>query len=180
MGEWLVWRSHWWSPDTDGVIYRFAKQVARERGRDPKARVQNSPEYKWARSSEFKTRLDAMIKLAGNEPPISDDGVGWDSEPLLLGVKNGVIDLRSGRLRAGRQSDRIMSHTDVEFDPSAKCPRWEKFLNEVFGNDYELIGWIQKVIGYCLTASIEEQVIFLCHGTGANGKSTFSSPSWSN
>ncbi len=171
-GQWLIWRGHWWAPDTNESVFRFAKQVARERRQEPGAKVQGTAESKWARSSEFRTRLEAMIKLARTENPLSDNGEGWDSEPMLLGVKNGVVDLNTGKLRPGRQSDRIMTHSDVVFDDSAQCPRWEKFLEEIFGSDRDLIEWIQKIVGYCLTASTEEQAIFLCYGKGANGKST--------
>ena len=37
-------------------------------------------------------------KLAKSEEPISDDGEGWDSDPMLLGVANGIVDLATGEL----------------------------------------------------------------------------------
>jgi len=43
----------------------------------------------------------------------------------------------------------------------------------VFDGDNELIGFIQRAIGYSLTGDISEQCLFLCHGSGANGKSVF-------
>lgn len=39
--------------------------------------------------------------------------------------------------------------------------------------DYELIGFIQKSIGYSLTSDISEQVMLFLYGSGRNGKSTF-------
>lgn len=173
MGQWLIWRCHWWAPDSDESVFRFAKETMRQRGREAWEREPFGSEWKWTKTSESRNRLDAMIKLARGERPISDTGEGWDAHPMLLGVQNGVVDLITGKVRNGRQSDHITKHTDVQFEPSAKCPRWEKFVAEVFGNELDLIDWIQKVIGYCLTASTEEQAIFLCYGAGANGKSTF-------
>jgi putative DNA primase/helicase len=136
-GQWLIWRGHWWAPDSDEGVFRFAKQAMRHRGREAWERTPGGAEWKWARTSESRNRLDAMIKLARGENPISDNGEGWDTHSMLLGVKNGVVDLQTGKLRSGRQADRITTHTDVEFDPSAQCPRWETFLDEVFGGDSE-------------------------------------------
>jgi phage/plasmid-associated DNA primase len=47
-------------------------------------------------------------------------------------VANGVVDLRSGTLRAGWREDRITLHSDVPFEAEARCSRWLKFLDEVF------------------------------------------------
>jgi putative DNA primase/helicase len=59
-----------------------------------------------------------------------------------------------------------------DFDPSAPCPRWIRFLDEVFAGDRDLIGFVQRAVGYSLTGDTREQCLFLCHGKGANGKST--------
>ncbi|PYR46465.1 MAG: hypothetical protein DMF89_21865 [Acidobacteria bacterium] len=42
---------------------------------------------------------------------------------MLLGVLNGLIDLHSGSLRAGRPEDRITMRCPVAFDEAASCPR---------------------------------------------------------
>jgi putative DNA primase/helicase len=64
-------------------------------------------------------------------------------------------------------------HTDLIFDPRAGCPQWLKFLNDIFGGENDLIGYVYRAVGYCLTGDTTEQVAFLCYGSGANGKSTF-------
>ena len=64
-------------------------------------------------------------------------------------------------------------HTDVVFDAGAVCPAWLRFLDDIFGADRELIGYVRRAVGYCLTGDTTEQVMFLCHGSGANGKTTF-------
>jgi putative DNA primase/helicase len=63
--------------------------------------------------------------------------------------------------------------TPVEFDAGATCPRWLRFLDEVFGGDADLIEFIQRSAGYCLTGVTTEQVLWLMHGSGANGKDVF-------
>ena len=66
----------------------------------------------------------------------------------------------------------------VAYEPDAKCPRWDKFLGEVFidkdGNsDLSTIEFIQRAVGYSLTGHTKEQCLILLHGLGANGKGVF-------
>jgi len=176
-GLWLKWKGHWWSPDKDGGLYRSAKTVVRQR-----ARIASSlgldddaveAHRRWARKSESYGRLEAMLKLAAHERALADSGENWDKDPLLLGVANGVVDLRTGQLREGYRSDRITKHTSIPFHPGASAPRWMQFLREIFSEDEELISFVQRAVGYSLTGSTSEQCFFACFGTGSNGKTTF-------
>ena len=106
-------------------------------------------------------------------PSLAADGEHWDQDPWLLGVGNGVLDLRTGILRPGRPEDNVTCFCDVVYDPAAVCPRWLTFLTEVFDGDADLIGFAWRVTGYALSGITIEQVLFLCHGRGANGKSIF-------
>lgn len=172
--RWLVWNGHWWRVDDTERVRRLAKEAARQRYRDALAiddLDERRSESGFAIKTENRHRLDAMLVQARSEPPITDAGDRWDREPFLLGVANGVVDLRTGHLRGGVPVDRITLHSDVEFDPGAACPRFIRFLDEVFEGDTELITFIQRAMGYSLTGDVSEQCLFLCHGTGANGKS---------
>ena len=46
------------------------------------------------------------------------------------------------------------------------------FLDEVLGGDVELVAYVQRMLGYCLTGVTTEHALFFCYGTGANGKGT--------
>jgi putative DNA primase/helicase len=61
----------------------------------------------------------------------------------------------------------------VAFDSAATCPLWLDFLNTVMDGNADLITYLQRVAGYCLTGDVSEQVLCFLHGSGANGKSTF-------
>ena len=173
--HWLLWRRHRWEPDADAEIRRLAKTAMRQRFieaaalDDPDARRRAA---KWAITSESRARLDALLYLAQAEQPIADAGAGWDADPWVLGVPNGVIDLRTGRLRAGRRDDRITMQAAVAYDPEATCPRWDRFLPEVFHGDADVIAFVHRAVGYSLTGDTSEQCLFLPYGTGANGKGT--------
>ena len=41
------------------------------------------------------------------------------------------------------------------------------------GGNEELVGYLQRIIGYALTGDVSEQILLFFYGTGGNGKSTF-------
>lgn len=173
--KWLVWTGNSWKIDDDRQVRRMAIEALRAR----LATVINQPtskdrdeKLKYLIGSESRNRLDAMLDIAGSLYPLADNGSGWDADPFLLGTPNGVINLANGELRGGWPGDRITKQTGVEFDPKATCPRWLQTLHEVFDNDTEMVSFFQKAVGYSVTGDQREQCLFLCHGSGANGKST--------
>ncbi len=174
--RWLMWDRHRWSDDADGEIRRLAKLAVRHRLLSTtkiEDLARRGQAARFAIQSEHRQRLDALLVQAQTEPPIADAGRHWDRDPLLFGTENGILDLRTGRLRDGRPEDRITLHTGIAFRADAACPRWLRFLDEVFGDDVDLIDFIQRAVGYSLTGLTSEQCLFLCYGTGGNGKSVF-------
>ncbi len=174
-GRWLLWRQHRWQPDADAEIRRRAKAAMRQRFTDSTALEDHAARGKaaqWAHRSESRSGLQALLYLAQAESPIADGGDNWDADPMLLGVLNGVIDLRTGALRYGRREDRITMSAAVAFDPEATCPRWERFVTEIF-RDADLAAFVHRGVGYSLTGDTGEQCLFMNYGTGANGKGVF-------
>lgn len=173
-GRWLLWGEHHWTEDPDGTVHRLAKEAVRQRYLAATALdnlEDRAAQAKFAVVSENRQRLEALLALARNQLPISDRGDAWDRNPWLLGVGNGVLDLRTGALIDGEPDQRITKVVDVRFDPQATCPRWLRFLDEVFNGDQETIDFIWRAIGYSLAGDTSEQCVFACYGTGSNGKS---------
>jgi putative DNA primase/helicase len=176
--RWLIWSGEpsRWMEDRQGAVRILAKRTARDRAKtalDTANEDERKREVSWAFQSEGRYRIEAALELAKSETPITDDGEGWDADPWLLGVANGIVDLRSGNLRAATQQDRITKFSPVAFDAAATYPRFNRFLNEIFGNDLQLILYVQRAVGYSLTGSTQEQCLFASYGQGSNGKSTF-------
>jgi putative DNA primase/helicase len=114
-----------------------------------------------------------MIKLAESEIGVVLSVDKLDADPLLLGVPNGVVDLRNGTFREGRRDDYVTKVAGAAFDERARCPQWKNFLKKIFDSDGDLIGYVQRVCGYILTGLTVEEAMFFLWGLGANGKSTF-------
>jgi len=97
----------------------------------------------------------------------------FDADPDLLGVRNGVVDLRTGSLRDAAREDYITKQCNVVFDEHATCPQWEQFLLETAQGDHELICYLQQSAGITLTGHQKEHLFFIVIGPGGTGKTTF-------
>lgn len=96
----------------------------------------------------------------------------FDRDPWLLNVSNGTVDLRTGKLRPHCRTDFVTRISSVAYDPAAKCPRFDRFLAAIFDADPELVQYVRRVLGYCLTGDTSVHAVHILHGDGANGKST--------
>jgi putative DNA primase/helicase len=174
--KWLVWNGRFWSSDETGEIHRLAETTVRgmyqEAARAP-TEDRRKALAKWTVASEGHDRRIKMLASAQAIEGIPILPADMDRDPWLLNVRNGTIDLRVGTLRPHAREDYITRGIDVDYDPDAKCLTWDRFIAEVFGDDDTLIAFVQRAVGYSLTGDTREQVFFIPHGRGSNGKSTF-------
>jgi putative DNA primase/helicase len=92
---------------------------------------------------------------------------------LIIGVLNGVVDLRLGELIKPEPEMLITKQCKANYLKGSPCDLWLTFLSQIF-NDQATIDSIQRIIGYTFTGSTTEEIIVICHGFGANGKSVLS------
>jgi P4 family phage/plasmid primase-like protien len=175
-GRWLLREeSGIWAPDPIKRLNRLAVETTRERQRlalDITDADQKKRAITWAIKGESRGRLDNALELAKAVAPIADDGSNWDRDAFLLGVQNGVVDLRTGAFRLAAAEDRITMRTRVAFDKKAECPRWERTLADIFGGDAEMVSFVRRAVGYSITGDCREECVFFLWGDGRNGKGT--------
>jgi putative DNA primase/helicase len=126
---------------------------------------------KWLeRSQNTPAVLSCVIQLQGL---LGTKLADLDTDPWLFNVRNGTIDLRTGELKDHDLRDLITTVSDIEYEPAAKCPVWNKFLATAMGHSIDMVDYLQRVVGYEMTGLVREQCLFFHHGLGSNGKSTF-------
>lgn len=125
---------------------------------------------KFAGQAENVAKIDAAMKAA--EPLLRADACKLDADPWALGCANGVLDLKTGELRAPDPARLITKSTGVTYDPAATCPTWDAFLQRIFRSNPELLGFLQQLAGYWLTGLTDPPFLAVLYGMGANGKST--------
>jgi len=171
-GRFLVYDGTRWRVDDSGAVRRMAKDTVRSiygEATDAADEAGRKAIAQHAIRSEARNRIDAMIDLGKDEVPVAPKQL--DADPWKLNVLNGTIDLKTGELLPHSRADLITKLAPVEYDPDAKAPVFEGFLEAVLPSE-ALRKFVQRAIGYSLTGDISEQSLFFLHGSGANGKTT--------
>lgn len=171
--RWLVWDGRRWNTDDDGEPVRRAKENARWlaasaldlEGDRRKATI------RWALESEKDARVRAALAMAQSEPGIPVQPDELDTDPWLLNVANGTLDLRTGKLGPHDRVNLITKLAPVSYDPSETAPLWQKVLERALP-DPDVRDYVQMLAGYALTGSTREQRISIWWGSGSNAKST--------
>src|SRR5580704_15983670 len=133
MGTFYCWSGTRWEADTNSRVRGLAQALVRSLGRlvvEAVSQGWSSEKTKvvanfW-RTSESDNMTRDMVSLL--RPHVAVDRGKFDADPMLLGVKNGIVDLRDGSFREARREDLITKQANVNFDEEAVCPIWMKFL----------------------------------------------------
>lgn len=173
---WFIWSGSYWKADnmleTQNLIQRIVKQIgiAASRLGDEDDRKMW---WKFCIASSNSHRIAGAITLARSDHAVAHATSDFDTNCYLLNVKNGTIDLRTGIIRPFKQSDFITKISNATYDQKAECPNWLKFLDLIMMGNQELVDFLQCAVGYSLTGSIAERVLFILYGGGDNGKTQF-------
>jgi P4 family phage/plasmid primase-like protien len=95
-----------------------------------------------------------------------------DVDPALVLFQNGVLDLRTGSLLPHSPEYFTTNILPYDFNPTARCDQWLRFLAEVFEGDQERIELLQEWFGYMMSASYAYHKIMLLLGPPRCGKGT--------
>lgn len=185
---WKVYDGRRWSADVGAVAVASA---AKDLSRALAVYASKLPDHemkacldwagRWSKANNRKT----YIQEAASVYPVSESN--FDRDIWLLNLNNGTLDLRTKELRAHDPDDLITHLAPVDYDPGAKCPRWESFVREIMepsdteelgrGVDKEQAqaqkeGFLQRYLGYCLSGDTREESFLIMYGpTSRNGKS---------
>jgi putative DNA primase/helicase len=113
-----------------------------------------------------------MIYLARSLPEVAVSPASLDKDPMLLNCENGTVDLRDGELKPHNRDNLITHLCPVKYEKTS-YPLWKKFLDRITDSNQVLIGYLQRLCGYWLTAQVIEQILPVLYGLGANGKTVF-------
>ena len=174
--KWLIWDGRRWEKDEVNKIHQFAMSIIKEIYNRSQSCMFPDDSYIPAEnvgSLENMLKIDSMIKVSSWKQQVSITPDILDRDNMIINCNNGIIDLTSGRLLNHNRSLLITKLAPVDYVEDAECPQWKNFLKTIFKKNKDLINYIQKVLGMCLTGDVSAQAIFILYGAGANGKSTF-------
>lgn len=99
----------------------------------------------------------------------------WMLEEGKINLSNGVLDVETREFTTHSRDYGFPYVLPYNYDPSAECPRWEKFIDEVTLGRKELIYVLQEVMGMCIMY-VDPKLIQRCAiliGAGSNGKTVY-------
>lgn len=173
--RWYVWTGVYWRAALGGrtEIEHYAKETIKDLPKEIASHSANQEEFfAFCSVSQRAQMVAAMVKLVESDPRICVPSSELDKHSHLLGVKNGVVNLRTGDLLEPDPKHYITLQCDAEYNPGAKCPSFEKALRDAFFNDTLMVDYMARALGYSLLGDPREQIMFVAFGNGSNGKST--------
>jgi P4 family phage/plasmid primase-like protien len=196
-GIWMTWHDSGWRVDESGAAAKSAAlrvaemwqaraqekeaEAANANGDDRKRLNKIAESYRsFAAHCRNRRGLDNMLALATRDDRFAVSVSALDRDRWALGVANGVVDLRTGELRASSRDDFITKRSPYAFKREARAPRWSQFIEEIAAlpidaNKYkprpELMAYLHRALGYAATGQVREHKAFIWHGEGSNGKS---------
>lgn len=166
--KWFCWDGQKWAKDTILTVFNLSRAICR-------AQAVEAAKYGATagamRTIQSANTIAAVERIARADPTHASRTDQWDADPWLLNTPNGIIDLTDGSLRPGTPDEHMTKITRV--GPGGDCPEWRKFLNVATNGDQDLMDFIQRMAGYCLTGITREHALFFVYGKGGNGKGTF-------
>ncbi len=173
---WLAYDGARWTPQTPAWamhrVFDFARDMAERSARERRSQVAKTMAAAAVRMYDVDPARNVLTAARG-VPGVTVSAKDLDGDPNLLGVANGVVDLRTGRMVEADHHTLITKATTVAWSPLATAPTWLGFLDRIFAGDQPTINYMQRAIGYTLTGLQDEQCFFVLWGGGANGKTTF-------
>ncbi|NMC98493.1 MAG: DNA primase [Bacteroidales bacterium] len=102
----------------------------------------------------------------------------YNNDIVLINLKNGTfeINLKGEKLRPFDRTDFLTYQLPFEYDPNAKAPKFEAFIDRVLP-DIESRKVLAEFIGYLFIRNggkrLKAEKVLVLYGSGANGKSVF-------
>jgi P4 family phage/plasmid primase-like protien len=154
--QWMRWSNTRWQSEDTLAAFDQSRKLCRMAG-----------------DSRAKT-VAAVVTLARSDRRLAATADQWDADPMRLQTTRTTVDLRNGFEYPPDRTHYITKQAGTHLAPQGTPhPLWTDFLDKVTDADEKLIGFLQRLAGYCLTGVTSEHVLAFLYGRGANGKGVF-------
>jgi hypothetical protein len=158
-GHWIRWAETQWREDETTLAYDHARAVVREQAKTAeKSTAIRVASAKTVAAVERLSRVDRRIVMAAS---------AFDAEQDVINGGGQIVDLRNGATRPITREDFCLKCTAVAPADGVSCPMWLAFLDRIMNENRELIAFLQRWLGYCLSGRVDEEVLVFCYGSGA-------------
>jgi len=130
---------------------------------------------RWDNAQDYQFREQLFKQFLATEYLSNPQG---DNNKVLINLQNGTFEIspQGTNLRPFDRSDFITYQLPFEYNPQAKAPLFEAYLNKVLP-DPERQRVLAEYLGFVFikhgSNALKEEKALILYGTGANGKSVF-------
>lgn len=160
-GKWMHWTGLRWKIDETMLamdrMASFADAI----------RLLNEKDRKPMGTLKFVKNALHVAAMSQEMRCTSDD---FDTDPYLVGTPTGYVDLRTGEHHRPDPTKMISICTGVSPTEEGDCPKWINHLMWATKGDKEMVRYLQKFFGYCLSGLMNEEIMTFIYGPGGNGK----------
>ncbi|CAL9674915.1 hypothetical protein SUDANB15_07685 (plasmid) [Streptomyces sp. enrichment culture] len=172
---WYRWDATRWQIDEDDTVMWAAGDLAENIAvSDPRGVFTVQALQQHRRRALSTAGMNAMLVQAKAAPEIVLNASSLDADPHALCTPEGIVDLRTGRIRPAAPDRDFHSRSTTVAPREMPTPRWHRFLADTFGEDgegVEMVRFLQLLLGYSITGDVGGQVMPFLFGSGKNGKS---------
>lgn len=166
LGKWAAWTGQCWTTtDGDSIAIETACNMIRDMPVDDKASIA------WRKRSQSRAAIENVVKLASHKTGMYTTITNFDKNPYQLNTPAGIIDLCTGNITPPSPAALCLRSTTCP-PIEQPTPVYDKFLDQTFTSDTQLIDYVQTIFGIALIGQVTEQIFPFFYGLGANGKST--------
>lgn len=172
IAAWYCWTGVYWRRTVDVEIEHYAKETVRALVAETADHPEPAEFFKFCAASQQAKMVRNMVALAASDPRVMVPAGELDKISHLLGVENGMVDLRTGALLDPDPEARITRVCAGEYRPGANASLFRQTVLDVFNGDEDMAGFFQRLIGYAAMGEPNQDIMVIPHGNGSNGKST--------
>jgi len=151
----------------NGVYWEQITKKERERLLPVLAQVMGISRHKSLHHKFVKEMNDQFCSF------VSEIKVKNTENQIHINLNNGTLAVKEGKVELLPHSkQQLLTYVlPYAYDPDAKCPRFQKFLDEVLSKDSQKL--LQEHFAYILSPYLNLQKALFLQGGGANGKSVY-------
>ena len=173
--SWFVYKDGAWVQDTEGLkAMEYCKDVAKSMFqyateiRDDHKRQEF---MKFCAKWQSRKGRETFLKDAQGAYSLSMNA--FDTDLFTFNCANGTLHLDTMEFTEHRSSDLLTKKSPAAYNPQARCPRFESFVEEICSGDQDKARFLQKALGYALSGDTQYECFFILFGvTTRNGKGT--------
>ena len=135
---WLQWNGQRWSLCLAAKAWQAAKATVEcicheGSNANPNEAMQLR---QWARALNQSQVMQAMVDLASKQQKMLVQLKSFDCHDLAVNTQSGLFFCNTGRVMPHEMTPMVTKITNAAYDRDAECPRFQQFLDEIFGGDH--------------------------------------------